>query len=124
MTSEQCVATCQGFTSLRTECVENPCNAYNLCKLTDPSIANCADWCCESSGGFVFFAIFLAALGAFFLFYAHYLKRLHEENLQAGAVTADGKRIGAEGAEVAAPQTTKRFRAVFTSQGGTLTPAR
>jgi hypothetical protein len=72
----------------------------------------------------VFFAIFLAALGTFLLCYAHYLKRLHEENVESGAVTADGKRVGTQGAQSDAPQTTKRFRAVFTSSGGTLTPAR
>ncbi|CUG90613.1 membrane-associated protein, putative [Bodo saltans] len=125
MASEQCVATCEGFTTLRSACISNPCYADNLCKLDDPSIANCAEWCCESSGGFVFFAIFLAALGAFLFCYAQYLKRLHEENVESGAVTSDGKRVGTQGGAVAdAPQATKRFRAVFTSSGGSLTPAR
>lgn len=102
----------------------NPCYAYNLCKLDDPSIEDCAAWCCESHGGYVFLAIFLAALGAFLLMYAHYTKRLHEENVKTGAVNEDGKRAAAPGAETEVPQTTKRLRAVFTPKGAKLAPAR
>ena len=91
--------------------------------MDDPSITDCAAWCCESRAGYMFLTIFLLGLGVFLLLAAHYTKRLHEENLQAGAVTVDGKVVTGEPLD-ASPQPTKRLRAMFTSKGGSLTPAR
>lgn len=116
-----CTATCSGYTSLRSECIANPCYADNLCQFIDPTIPDCAAWCCEGRGGYVFFAVILFCLGAFLLLAAYYVHRLHQENVKAGAVTKDGKQVTT--APVPAPQHAKRLRAVFSSSGAALAPA-
>mmetsp|Transcript_22292 Transcript_22292/g.25811 ORF Transcript_22292/g.25811 Transcript_22292/m.25811 type:complete len:124 (+) Transcript_22292:168-539(+) len=121
MSSATCVATCTGFTTLRTECAANPCYAENLCQFDDPSITDCAEWCCKSRGGYIFFMVMFFCLGAFLALAAYYFQRLHEDNVKAGAVTKDGKRI------TVAPQSdtnsaAKRLRAIFRPSGeGALT---
>lgn len=109
-----CSASCSGFSSLRDECVRNPCYADNLCQIADPSITDCAAWCCESRGSLVFFAILFFCIGVFFLAASHYVKRLHEANVQSGAANQDGSKPSVKEEEPSKP---RRLRATMTSNG-------
>lgn len=88
-----CVAKCGGFRSLRAECARNPCMANEMCKLLNPSTKDCAKWCCISRSGYVFFLVFFFCLGTFALCAAYYLYRLHQMNVQGGAVQENGEPV-------------------------------
>ncbi|KEG13910.1 hypothetical protein DQ04_00721120 [Trypanosoma grayi] len=90
-----CVARCSGYSSLREECARDPCLAKGMCKLLDDSIANCAEWCCQGRGGYVFFIVLFICAGTCALFSIYYLWRLHQANIAAGVVTVDGEKIEA-----------------------------
>lgn len=85
-----CKAACGGYGSLRTECARDPCLFREMCRVSDPSITDCAAWCCKSRSGYVFFMVFFFCAGVFILCAAYYLHRLHQINLEAGAVQANG----------------------------------
>ncbi|ORC88211.1 uncharacterized protein TM35_000182680 [Trypanosoma theileri] len=91
--SGQCVAKCDGYSSLRTECARDPCLGEGMCKLLDSSITNCAEWCCEGRGGYVFFVVLFFCAGTCALFSMYYLRRLHQANVAAGVVTEEGEQI-------------------------------
>ncbi|PWU94505.1 hypothetical protein TcG_04571 [Trypanosoma cruzi] len=91
----QCVAECTGYRSLRADCARDPCLAEGMCKLLDAGITDCAEWCCVSRGGYVFFIVFFFSAGTCALLSMYYLWRLHRANVAAGAVTEMGEKIEA-----------------------------
>ncbi|KPI88507.1 hypothetical protein ABL78_2403 [Leptomonas seymouri] len=88
-----CAAKCGGYRSLRVECARDPCLANGMCKVLDPSIKDCAKWCCTSRSGYVFFLVFFFCFGSFALCAAYYLYRLHQMNVEGGAVQANGDPV-------------------------------
>lgn len=107
-----CTATCGGFLSMRSECARDPCLADQMCKVLDPTITDCSKWCCRSRGGIVFFIVFFFCAGTFALCATYYLHRLHQTNLEAGAVVESGDVVETKGAphkeELAAARRKKR----------------
>lgn len=88
-----CKVTCGGFDSVRTECARDPCLGNEMCKVLNPAITDCAKWCCTSRSGYVFFIVVFFCAGTFALCAAYYLNRLHQINVQAGAVTESGDPV-------------------------------
>ncbi|KAG5509168.1 hypothetical protein JKF63_06177 [Porcisia hertigi] len=86
-----CKAQCGGFRSLRAECAREPCMANGMCALLNPSASDCVSWCCTSRSGYLFFFVVFFCTGTFALCAAYYLHRLHQINVEAGAVLASGE---------------------------------
>eukprot|EP00744_Colponema_vietnamica_P024363 GILI01035545.1.p1 GENE.GILI01035545.1~~GILI01035545.1.p1 ORF type:complete len:126 (-),score=12.62 GILI01035545.1:51-428(-) len=107
-----CRASCSGFQSLRSECLDNPCLADNLCK-TDvangATISDCAEWCCVSHSGAVFFMVIFICMGLFFAAVSYYMYGLHKENVALGVIKEDGSKID-QNAVVEKPKTERQLR--------------
>lgn len=88
-----CQVKCGGFDSVRSECARDPCLANQMCKVLDASISDCSKWCCKSRSAYVFFIVFFFCLGTFTMCAMYYLHRLHQTNVQAGAVTEAGDAV-------------------------------
>ncbi|KAK7196452.1 hypothetical protein NESM_000582600 [Novymonas esmeraldas] len=88
-----CTAKCGGYRSLRAECAQEPCMANGMCELLQPGTKDCAAWCCTSRSGYVFFLVLFFCAGAFSLCAAYYLHRLHQINVEGGAVEENGEAV-------------------------------
>lgn len=105
-----CKATCSGFQSLRSECISNPCLAENLCKTEyGESISDCAEWCCVSHSGAVFFMVLFICGGLFFAVVSYYMYGLHKENVALGVIKPDGTPID-QNAVVEKPKSERQKR--------------
>lgn len=62
-----------------------------MCTILYPNVKDCSDWCCVSRSGYVFFIVLFFCLGFFLVLAAYYLHRLHQNNVEAGAVVESGE---------------------------------
>ncbi|CAC9473489.1 conserved hypothetical protein [Leishmania infantum JPCM5] len=88
-----CTAKCSGYASLRAECAREPCMASGMCTLLNPRISDCASWCCTRRSGYVFFLVVFFCAGTFALCASYYLHRLHQINVEGGAVQENGEAV-------------------------------
>ncbi|KAG5483104.1 hypothetical protein GH5_06416 [Leishmania sp. Ghana 2012 LV757] len=88
-----CIAKCGGYRSLRAECAREPCMSSGMCTLLDPGVSDCAAWCCTSRSGYVFFLVVFFCAGTFSLCASYYLHRLHQINVEGGAVQESGEAV-------------------------------
>lgn len=67
--------------------------AQGMCTLLNSAVTDCAAWCCTSRSGYVFFLVVFFCAGTFCLCAVYYLHRLHQMNVEGGAVQDNGEAV-------------------------------